>query len=126
MDKYITVKLSDKELNLSYNIAGMTELSRLLALDDPTPENIGKEIMRMGTEDPMNLMRALVYSGVYGYSFEFTNNIRPPYQLKEIGMMVLTSSNEEAKELMQKVMSSLGFDLKVEQDDTKKKTTKKK
>lgn len=126
MDKYITVKLGDNELHLCYNIAAGYELAKMWEIKDPTPENITKELIRMGQEDSMNLLRSLIYAGVVGYAVEFTNVFKPAYDLKSVSMMIFKASNEEAHDLVQKVLGLYGYDVKAEKVDEASSTKKKK
>lgn len=132
MDKHFKLTIKEKtaeneavEVDLCLNAAFSYKFAQFLDISDPTPANIGVVLVRKLQEDALNTVKYLISAGIYGHEFVSNDSYTSKYKPSDIGRMILELSNDESTRLVNAVFKELGFDLKAEVQEDKKKATKK-
>lgn len=111
----ITFNINDEEINLSFNIASLNAMSKVLFGNQTKAFDLVSllnEVNKINEENFMFACKVIIYSGIVGYSLE-SDSPKPLYSFSEVGKLVGNMTEPELIEYTGKVWEAFLNDLGV-------------
>lgn len=119
MNKIFSLKVGDRTFKLCFNIIFGEQLAKMLKCEE-TPEALMSSLLALNDKSSFLMSKAIVHAGILGH--DYLVGFDETVTQEEVGKLITMSDNGQLTEMFSVMAKELGFDLKAEPLEDKKKT----